>query len=44
MSTKMKAENLLLVDPKYISKVWENFKLEKSAGVVQCSEMNVTTS
>ena len=42
MSTKRKAENLLFVDvsmdPKYTSKVWEHFKLEKFAGIAQCNE------
>ena len=42
MSTKRKAENLLFedvsMDPKYTSKVWEHFKLEKFAGIAQCNE------
>ena len=42
MTTKRKAENLLFVDvsmdPKYTSKVWEYFKLEKFAGISQCNE------
>ena len=42
MSTKRKAENLLFVDvsmdPKYKSKAWEHFKLEKLAGIAQCEK------
>ena len=42
MSTKRKAENLLFVDvsmdPKYISKVLEHFKLEIFGGIAQCNE------
>ena len=40
MSTKREAKKLLDVsmDPKYTSKVWEHFKLEKFAGIAQCNE------
>ena len=41
MSTKRKAENLFVdvsMDPKYTSKVWEHFKLEKFADIAQCNE------
>ena len=42
MSTKRKAEYLLFVDvsmdPKYISKVLEHFKLEIFGGIAQCNE------
>ena len=27
------------MDPKYTSKVWEHFKLEKFAGIAQCNVM-----
>ena len=41
MSTKRKFENLLFVDvsadPKYPSKVWLHFKLEKNAGIAKCN-------
>ena len=40
MSTKRKFENLLFedvsADPKYPSKVWLHFKLEKNAGIAKC--------
>ena len=42
MSTKRKAENLLFVDvsddPKYSSKAWLYFNLEKNAGIAQCND------
>ena len=41
MSTKRKFENLLFVDvsadPKYPSKVWLQYKLEKIAGIAKCN-------
>ena len=41
MSTKRKFENLLFedvsADPKYPSKVWLHFKLEKNAGIAKCN-------
>ena len=42
VSINRKAEDLLFVDvsmdPKYTSKVWEHFKLEKFADIAQCNE------
>ena len=42
MSTKRKAENLLFIDvsedPKYPSKAWLYFNLEKNAGIAQCND------
>ncbi len=45
MSTIRRADSLLFVDvsmdPKYTSKVWEHFKVEKFAGIAQCNECEV---